>query len=126
MQHLPHLRVAASHWPTAMHRRYQATRPWPLTRFHERFLSSMYCVWHIGCTDPRHIALCSAPLRVLHRRLPWPTHHHHHHHEQQQMQMRPSPLLARVAALPPVGCDCCCRCVVLFYTAALDCSSSSC
>ena len=92
-----------------------------------RFSSFMKCLWHIGCTDPRHIALCSAPLRVLHRRLPWPTHHHHHHHhhEQQQMQMRPSPPLACVAALPPVGCDCCC-CVVVCCTASLDCSSSSC
>ena len=124
MQLLSHLCVAAIQWPIGMHRRYQATRPWPLTRFHERFLSSMYCVWHIGCTDPRHIALCSAPLRVLHRRLPWPT-HHHHHQVQQQQQVRLNPLLACVAALPPVAGDCCC-CVALCCTASLDCSSSCC
>ena len=124
MQHLPHLCVAASRWATGIHRRHQATRRCPLTRFHGRTLSSMKCLWHIGCKSPRHIALCSAPLRVLHRRLPWPTHHHHHHHEQQQMQMRPSPPLACVAALPPVAGDCCC-CVVLFCTASLDCCSSS-
>ena len=39
MQLLSHLCVAASHWPTAIHGRHQATRPWPLTRFHGRTLS---------------------------------------------------------------------------------------
>ena len=32
MQLLSHLCVAAIQWPTAIHRRHQATRPWPLTR----------------------------------------------------------------------------------------------
>ena len=34
MQDLPHLCAAARHWPTVIHRRHQATRHWPLTRFH--------------------------------------------------------------------------------------------
>ena len=41
MQLLFHVCVAARHWPTAIHRRHQATRPWPLTRFHGRFLPSI-------------------------------------------------------------------------------------
>ena len=32
MRLLSHLCVAASHWPIGIHRRHQATRPWPLTR----------------------------------------------------------------------------------------------
>ena len=39
MQHLPHLCVAASHWPTAIHRRHQATWHRTLTRFHGHTLS---------------------------------------------------------------------------------------
>ena len=62
MRLLSHLCVAASHWPIGIHRRHQATRLWPLTRIHGRTLSSMKCLWHIGCTGPRHPALCCAPL----------------------------------------------------------------
>ena len=108
MQLLSHLCVAAIQWPTAIHRRHQATRPWPLTRFHGRFLPSMKCVWHIGCTGPRHTALCCAPLSAaLHSRLPWSMCHHHHHHHEQQQQMRLSPLLARVTAAS--AADACAR-----------------
>ena len=62
MQLLSHLCVAAIQWPIGMHRRHQATRHWTLARFRGHTLPSMKCVWHIGCTDPRHTALCSAPL----------------------------------------------------------------
>ena len=108
MQDLPHLCAAARHWPTVIHRRHQATRPWTLTRFHGRFLSSIKCVWHIGCTGPRHTALCCAPLCALHSRLLWSMQpHHQHHHYEQQQQMRLSPLLARVTAVS--AADACAR-----------------
>ena len=63
MQHLPHLCVAASHWPIGMQRRHQATRHWTLTRFHGRTLSFFHesacgtlAAWvHLT-------ALCCAPL----------------------------------------------------------------
>ena len=62
MQLLSHLCVAAIQWPIGMHRRHQATRHWTLARFRGHTLPSMKCLWHIGCTDPRHTALCCAPL----------------------------------------------------------------
>ena len=63
MQLLSHLCVAASHWPIGIHRRHQATRPWPLTRIHGRTLSSMKCLWHIVCTA--HVTLlCAVRLCV--------------------------------------------------------------
>ena len=83
MHLLSHLFVAASHWPTAIHRRHQATRPWTLTRFHGRFLPSMKCLWHIGCMGSLHTAFCCAPLCVLHSRLSWSMHNHHHQQHQQ-------------------------------------------
>ena len=93
MQLLSHLCAAVSRWPTAIHGRHQATRPWPLTRCCGHTLSSSKCVLH----GPRHTALCSAPLSAaLHSRLPWSMCHHHHHEQQQQMRL--SPLLARMAA----------------------------
>ena len=60
MQLLSHLCVAASHWPTAIHCRHQATRHWPLTRFRGHFLSSMKCLWHIGCMGSHHTAVVHA------------------------------------------------------------------
>ena len=74
-----------------------AAGPWPLTRFHGRFLPSMNCVWHIGCMGSLHTSLCCAPLSVLHSRLSWSM--QPHQHRQQQMRMRLSPLLACVTAL---------------------------
>ena len=69
------------------------------------FLSSMKCVWHIGCKGPLHTALCCAPLSVLHSRLSWSM--QPHQHRQQQMRMRLSPLLARVTAAS--AADACAR-----------------
>ena len=102
MQLLSHLCVAAIQWPTAIHRRHQATRPWPLTRCCGHTLASSKCVLH----GPRHTALCCAPLSAaLHSRLPWSMCHHHHHEQQQQMRL--SPLLARMAAAS--AADACAR-----------------
>ena len=113
-----------AHWHASQAPSHEALAPHTLSWTHP-FLPSTKCVWRIGCKDPLHTALWSAPLSAaLHSRLPWSM-CHHHHAQQQQQQMRMSPLLARATALPPVGGDCCC-CVVLCCTASLDCSSSSC
>ena len=64
MQLLPHLCVAASRWPTAIHRRHQATRPWPLTRFHGRTLSFFHEVRVARRLDALLVHR-SAPLLIL-------------------------------------------------------------
>ena len=98
MQLLSHLCVAASHWPTAIHGRHQATRPCPLTRFHERTLSFFHELrvahWLHGPTS-HFFVLCSSECAALHSRLLRSMCHHIH----QQQQMRLSPLLACVTAL---------------------------
>ena len=117
MQLLFHVCVAARHWPTAIHRRHQATRPWPLTRFHGRFLPSMNCVWHIGCIGSLHTALWSAPLSAASQP--------NSSTALQSAVVRAQPLPTSTtstttaagaeAALPLVGGACRCCCVVLCY-----------
>ena len=74
MQLLFHLCVAASHWPIGMHRRHQATRPCPLTRFHERTLSFFHELrvahWLHGPTS-HFFVLCSSECAALRCRLLW-------------------------------------------------------
>ena len=66
MQLLSHLCVAASHWPTAIHCRHQATRHWPLTRFHGHTLPFFHEVrvehWLQGPTS--HCFVLCASVRA--------------------------------------------------------------
>ena len=109
MRLLSHLCVAAIQWPIGMHRRHQATRPCPLTRFHERTLSFFHELrvahWLHGPTS-HFFVLCSSECAALRCRLLRSMCQHHQHHEQQQ-QMRLSPLLARVTAA--FAADACAR-----------------